>query len=362
MPTMALYAVKQFGASDTASGLASSSFIIGAVLARILTGKFLDFVGRRRVVLWTLVLYAVAALLYPFADNTVIFILIRTLHGFGFGSSATALTAAAMNMIPGQRRSEGTGYFGMSTTIATAVGPLAALFVIEKWSYGFLFNMAAVCALISLCIAYFVKFPERTPLASERAQLKEWSLRTFVDANSVRISLVMLMGGFAYSGILSFLASYTEEAGISSAASTFFLVYAIFVFISRLFMGRIQDRHGDNTVIYPTLISFVVGLVLLSFAHSTVLVLISAVFIGFGFGAMMPCAQAIAIKLSPPHRVGLATSTFYLFLDIGTGFGPIILGLLLPLLGFEGMYVALAVLMVGAIVLYYFVHHRRLPA
>lgn len=362
MPTMALYAVKQFGASDTVSGIASSSFIIGAVLARILTGKFLDFVGRRRVVLWTLVLYVGAALLYPLADNAVIFILIRALHGFGFGSSATALTAAAMNMIPSMRRSEGTGYFGMSSTIATAIGPLTALFVIERWSYDLLFNGAAVCAFVALCVAFFVKFPERTPLQSERAQLKEWSLRTFIDANSVRISLVMLMGGFAYSGVLSFLASYTEESGISDAASLFFLVYAIFVFISRLFMGRIQDRHGDNVVIYPTLASFVVGLVLLSFGHSTAVVLASAVFIGFGFGAVMPCAQAIAIKMSPPHKVGLATSTFYLFLDIGTGFGPIFLGLLLPYLGFEGMYVALAGFMVLAIVLYFFVHHRRMRA
>lgn len=359
MPTMALYAVKQFNASDTASGLASSAFIIGAVFARVITGKFLDFVGRRRTVIITLVLYTLVALLYPLTDNATLFILIRALHGFGFGASATALTAAAMNMIPSTRRSEGTGYFGLSTTISTAVGPLLALWIIDVLDYDTLFYAAAAFGFIALGISLLVKYPEHTPDLAERRLLKDWAPRTFVDTKTIRIALVMLLGGFAYSSVLSFLASYTQENDIPQAASSFFLVYAAVVFASRLFMGRIQDRRGDNSVMYPTLVSFVIGLAIMSQADTTWLVLVAAVFIGFGFGAVMPCAQAIAIKMSPPHRVGLATSTFYLFLDIGTGIGPVILGLLIPVIGFSGMYLGLAGLMIFGVVMYYFLHHRR---
>ncbi|HLS32671.1 MAG TPA: MFS transporter, partial [Brevibacterium sp.] len=47
MTTMAVYAVERFAASDSGAGLASSGFIIGAVVGRVLAGKFLDVVGRR---------------------------------------------------------------------------------------------------------------------------------------------------------------------------------------------------------------------------------------------------------------------------------------------------------------------------
>jgi dipicolinate synthase subunit A len=41
--------------------------------------------------------------------------------------------------------------------------------------------------------------------------------------------------------------------------------------------------------------------------------------LALGFGTMMSCAQAIVVKESPKHRVGLATSTFFICMDGGTG-------------------------------------------
>lgn len=52
MTTMAQYAVEQFRASDAAGGFASSAFILGALLARVIVGKYLDFIGRKRLLIW----------------------------------------------------------------------------------------------------------------------------------------------------------------------------------------------------------------------------------------------------------------------------------------------------------------------
>ena len=50
MTSMAGYAIARFSAGQAAAGFASSSFIVGAVVARVLTGKYLDFIGRRTAV------------------------------------------------------------------------------------------------------------------------------------------------------------------------------------------------------------------------------------------------------------------------------------------------------------------------
>jgi sugar phosphate permease len=68
----------------------------------------------------------------------------------------------------------------------------------------------------------------------------------------------------------------------------------------------------------------------------------------------------IAVSLAPDHRVGTATATYFLMLDLGSGFGPMALGLLIPHTGYPGMYTLLAGVVVVAMALYHFAHgHRR---
>ncbi len=359
MTTMALYAVERFSAADSAAGLASSTFIIGALLARIFAGKFLDFVGRRRMLILALVVYVVAGILYIPADNLVLLLVIRTIHGIAFGAASTALSASVMGLIPVHRRSEGTGYFGISMTLATAVGPFLAVLLVEYATYEALFAVCAACALVGLILALFLRLPEHPPTPEQAATKWRMRPRDLFEPAALAIGGVMFVAAIGYSGVIAFLNSFAQAENMVTAASAFFLVYAVVVLASRLFMGRIQDRYGDNAVVYPTLLSFALGLGLLAYSPNGVVLALSAVFIGFGFGALMPCAQAIAVTMSPPHRIGVTTSTFFLMLDAGIGFGPLVLGTLLPITGFHGMYGVLAVLVALAAVLYHFLHGFR---
>ena len=74
---------------------------------------------------------------------------------------------------------------------------------------------------------------------------------------------------------------------------------------------------------------------------------------------MQSCTQAIAVKLTPPHRMGLATSTFFIFLDAGLGFGPYLLGFIIPLTGYSTLYVILGVVVLASSILYYFLHGKK---
>ncbi len=269
------------------------------------------------------------------------------------------VTAAVMGRIPAQRKAEGTGYFGISTTLATACGPLVAIFLIDSRGYHDLFFFTSIVSALAFVIALFIDYAQRTPTQAEIDNKWNFSLASFLDRNTLPLASIMLLAGFAYSSVLSFLTSFAKDEGFTSAAGKFFLVYAIGVLAARLFIGRIQDRHGDNIVIYPILASFVISFVILGFAQSDLHVLISAVFAAFGFGALMPAVQAVVIGSAPAHMVGLATSTFYLTLDLGTGIGPILLGLAIPSWGYQGMYLAMAVLCIVIIPLYYFVHGRH---
>lgn len=364
MTSMALYAVERFRASDSAAGLASSGFIIGAVLSRVYAGKFLDLVGRRRMVVGALVVFAVASLFYVPASDLALLIGVRILHGVAFGTAATALAASIVGLIPPSRRGEGVGYYGLSVTIATALGPLLAVLLSDGLGYEALFWFGAVCSISALLASLAIRLPERTPSEEERATMWRFRLSDVFDPDALPIAIFVFFAGAAFSGVLSFLTSFARAEQLVAGASYFFIAYAVGVFAVRLVVGRLQDRYGDNIVMYPTIALFAAGLALTGLAHDEVSLLVAAVLLGLGFGGLLPTGQVIAVNSAPDRRVGTATATYYLMLDAGSGLAPILLGMLIPLTGYSGMYLALAILAVGAGALYHFVHghKRRRPA
>ena len=79
--------------------------------------------------------------------------------------------------------------------------------------------------------------------------MKGFKLKDFFEIKAVPIFIIIAIMGFAYSGILSFMTAYAKEIDLMEAASFFFIVYAVFILISRPFTGRLLDKKGDNTVI-----------------------------------------------------------------------------------------------------------------
>jgi len=363
MTTMASYAIQEFQASESNAGFAASIFVLAAVFSRLLVGKFIELIGRRKILYVSLAVFLIASLCYFPIHNLYLLLAVRFLHGAAFGSASTSMMTAVMSLIPDSRRGEGTGYFSLSSTVGTAVGPFLGLFISQHADYSAVFLACAIFAVIAIGITIFARIPEITLTPEQRQQIRHsLKLRDFFEKNVLPISIIMILMGVAYSGIVSFINTYAESRNLTDAASYFYIVYAIVLFASRPFTGMLLDRKGDNIVIYPALVLFAASLFLLSIASSGFTLLLSGALAALGFGTMMSAGQAIAIKLTPRHRYGLATSTFFVCLDSGVGLGPYFLGFLVPEIGYEGMYLTLAVIVLCTIVIYFALHGRKAAA
>ena len=359
--TLTVYAIEEFNASQSMAGLASSIFVVGALVSRLFAGKYIEIIGRKKMLYGGLFLFLIVMLLYFLVENMNVLLFIRFIHGAAFGVFTTAVSIVLMDIIPNERRGEGISYFSLSITLAMAVGPFLGLYISQQGSFTMIFVVCTLFSLISTIILLFVHIPEGDITKDQLNEMKGFKLKDFFEIKAVPISVIIAIMGFAYSGILSFITAYAKEIDLMEAASFFFLIYAIFILISRPFTGRLLDQKGDNIVMYPALILFVIGLVTLSQAHQGFTFLSAGALIGLGFGTMSSCCQAIAIKESPRHRVGLATSTFYVFMDSGVGIGPFLLGFIIPIVGFRGLYLALAVVVFASIFLYFVLHRKKKP-
>lgn len=357
--TVTPYATDRFQASPSEAGLASGIFIIGVLIGRFYTGRAIDRIGRKKTLYIGLVIYLGVTGLYFAVHSLSALILIRLLHGIGFGMAATATGTIAVTLIPRERYGEGISYFAMSVAFGSAVGPLFGLYMIQHGSFTMILILAGLLLTASLASAFIMKTPEEERGGRHPEPMKGLSVHSFLSATAIPISVVALFMGLGISSVLSFFASYAREIALTDVGSFFFTVYALVMLLTRPFTGRLFDRAGDNVVMYPSFLFFALGLVVLSQAGHGVILLLAAVFIGLGYGTFVSSAQAIAVRSSPRNRVGLATSTYFIFLDVGAGLGPYLLGMLIPATGFRGVYLGATGVVLACIVLYYFLHGRK---
>jgi MFS family permease len=353
-----VYAVNEFNASTSQAGLVTGIFIIGALIGRLCIGRSIESIGRKRTLFIGVILFTLATLLY-FVNYGINFLLItRFLHGITLGMASTATGTIVAQIIPATRKGEGIGYYSMSATLATAIGPFIGLYMSQHTSSQMIFSVCLALGIISLITAFFVYVP---PLEGEikTSEIKGFKLSNFIEPKAVPIALITLVLAFCYSSVLSFINFYAIEVDLVSTASFFFLVYSIAVLISRPFTGRLMDLKGANYIMYPAFILFTAGMLLLSSAHNSITLLLSGILIGLGFGNMQSCTQAIAVKLTPPHRMGLATSTFFIFLDAGLGFGPYLLGFFIPFTSYSKLYAILGIVVLASSAFYFLLHGKK---
>lgn len=357
--TMALYAVKEFAASNAASGLASSAFVIGATIARMFAGYLVDLIGNRLMMVVGVAVAVVSCIAYIPTQSLTLLVIVRIIHGIGYAVVSTATMALAQSVIPPARRAEGTGYFALGATLATAVGPALGLWIVGSYSYNILFVTTVVTAVIGGLLSFVVMGRGGVVKEKKEGSRARLTWRSILHPAVVPIGLFMLIVGCCYAGIITFLNAYGEERGVASGARLFFLAYAAVMLLGRFFLGRLQDERGDNIVVYTGLVSFAVALAVLGMAQANWQVIVAGALTGLGYGSLMPAAQAIAVRLVPQSQMGTGISTLFLLLDVGVAFGPIALGYLLSAVGYGAMYEVLALVVLLAAAFYFFIHGRR---
>ncbi|MFC0211274.1 MFS transporter [Paenibacillus chartarius] len=354
--TLPIFVTDELHAPQNRIGLVMTVFVIAAVIFRPLAGKWLDERDRKRILLYSMVLFLLCTCAYLIVGQFYGLLVLRFIHGIGFGVAATATGAIAVELVPASRKGEGVGFFSLFMSLAMVVGPFLGLTMLQYFDFNVLFGLCAALSLLSVVCVCVMRLPERMPRKEEPA--KGW--RKFAEPAAVPVSLAGSLLAFSYGAITTFLSVYAKELGMSAYASFFFMVFAAMIVVSRPFTGKLYDRRGPHVLVYPGFVLFVGGMIVLSLAGTPAVLLAAGGILGLGFGALLPSFQTMAIEASPPHRRGLATATYFMLFDTGYGIGSALLGVVAAHSGYRTMYGTAGLAVACAAVLYYALPHRMM--
>ncbi len=350
---IAVIAQSELHATLGQAGLASGIYIIGTLLARLFIGKKLEVMGRKSVLRYGALFYLATTVAYLYMPIIPMLYLVRLLNGFAYGALSTATNAIVTAYIPKSRYGEGINYYGLSTSLAAAIGPLIGLLLLNLTNFRFIVIFSIVLVLLTTiaCFAFPVKNIVLTK--ENREAINKWTFDSFIEKKVIFIAFVAFLMGLSYSSVLAFLSSYVKVIHLVEISSLFFVVYALVITVTRPLSGKIFDSLGEKFVMYPSYLFLTAGLILLSITDSSWMLLLSGGLIGLGYGTFMSNGQAVALKqVVSNHRIGVALSTYFIGLDLGLGVGPFVLGELRSFFSFQEVYLIAAVLPIVCLVLY----------
>ena len=321
--TLPVYVSDVLHAPHSIVGLVLSAYAIAAILVRPFCGFGLDFFGRKTIFIASLLVYGLIFNVYVFASTVMIILLLRFAHGLTWGLATTSNTTVAGDIIPAEKRGEGFGLFGVSTTAGMALGPPLGTFILQHSGYNTMFIAGAAISIVSMILAALIKYPAYNPLPGNR----QFKWKNLLEAGTVIPSVNLMIIGLSYGGLISFIALYGKETGIPNP-SGFFLVFAMGIISSRFSAGKAVDRNGPRIVIMVCLSLLILGYPLLALLQNAWGYYIAALILGFGNGVVWPTFQAMVNNTVPANRRGAANSTLYMAMDLGMGLGMIIAGLI----------------------------------
>ena len=128
-PLLPLYMSETFHSTKDIIGLVLSGYSVVALLMRPFSGFMVDNFPRKTMLLACLTANFVFFGGYVAGASLLAFAVMRTLHGGPFGAATVANSTMAIDVLPASRRNEGIGYYGLSNNLASAIAPMAGLYI-----------------------------------------------------------------------------------------------------------------------------------------------------------------------------------------------------------------------------------------
>lgn len=328
--------VSESGVTTVSTGLVTTLSAMAALIIRPLAGAYLDKKGNWGTLYFGIILLSSPVLVVLNKSVGIVFP-VRILQGFGWGLSSTACSKMIANSLPKERLSEGIGYAGLLSSIATAFAPSLAIIVFERANAYAMFMIISLSSMLALIVLLTIG----TKTNDRQSEKDCFSIQKLVEKKAMKPAWLMMSITLAYSPMVTFLSPYVKTLNIDSTVG-FFVAYAISTMTVRPLTGVYIDRKNGKAPVYLALGAAVVALILIAKCRSNTMLILSGVFAGLSTGAGMNALQTFAIKESPPQNRGVAVATFLFGFDLGMALGALIAGILVPVIGFRWMFSAMA--------------------
>lgn len=375
IPQLGIYG-HRFGASGFMVGLLASAYSAMQFVFAPFLGRLSDRVGRRPVILISLLGSVGGYLIFGFAPSLLWLFVGRLVQGICGANIATAQAYIADSTPPAERARSLGMYLGAAFGLGFIFGP-ALGGALSRWGHLGLGVVAAGMSFLGFLLA-LVRLPESLPRekraaapAKKRALLggrlgdvaaMPGVLRAVLVFGLATLAFAMMEGVFSLYVLVHFFGGTAQgfEPGHADplAAKAGMWTAAIFVVIGIVstvvqggLIGRLRARFGEARLVAFGVAAMAVAFVLVALAPSLGLLFPAMGVLAVGQGLNTPSLSSLVTQLAPSTRQGEVIGVYQSMGSLARTFGPALGGLVFQFAGQRMPFVVSALVMALAAVL-----------
>lgn len=347
LPVLPLYA-ERFNATPTTVGLLVASFSLAQFLFAPLWGRVSDRVGRKPVLVLSLVGTAAGSLLTGLAGTLWLLFAGRIVDGIS-GASVSVAQAAVTDLAPPEQRSRLLGLlgaaFGLGFVAGPAIGALAAL-----GGPHVPFLVAAALAAVNAVVAA-VRIPETRPRADAGASLAapgQEGVRRDLGSLLV-VAFTSLVAFSAFEATFALFGERRLGFGLASTGVVFTVIGVLIALVNAGLVQPVVRRVGEFNALRAGLILNGLGLALLPAVHNWATLAPALLLLTMGQGLVTPTLAATVAGRVGEERRGAALGAQQSAGGLARVVGPVLGGVAFERLGLAAPYLAGVVLVASAV-------------
>ncbi len=316
---------------------AFSAAILGTLPGAILGGRFADIVGRKKILIFSILLFGIMSLLTAYAANFSLLLLIRFCTGLGMGGALPMMITLASEAVPDQHK--GTAVSVMYSGIP--FGGLLTSFVAmslagdAEWRHIFYIGGIAPILLIPLIMRFL---PESNDYLQRKVQAQQTTpFFEVLFAKERRMSTIQLwISFFCTLVVLYFLLNWLPllmgAQGLSKLQANYVQMgYNVGGILGSVLMGVLLDKLRMSFVIKLIYLGILFSLCCLAISPTVALLALSAVGCGLFIVGGQSALYGLAAMYYPTEMRGTGVGAAVAIGRIGSFAGPLMAGFLLSL-------------------------------
>jgi MFS family permease len=358
-PVLPLFA-SYLGGNPADVGMVAAVSAFTGIVAGIPAGMLSDRIGRRRMLIFSAIIFSTAPFLYPFIKNIWQLAIIRFYHGF-----ATAIfipvSMALVSDIFHRERGEKIGWFSTATLFGRFMAPISGGVIIgalafdPDLSYKAVYILCGVAGIIALFFTIRIPTPAEAHRKNQNWEDTLTAFKAVISHRGILItSAVEAAILFAYGTFETFMPLYSLHIGLSAYEIGIFLsAQVITLALTKPLMGRFSDIHGRRPQIFWGAIMGALCIGSFSFFKSFTPLLLLSMLFGLSLSIVTSASSAFIADLSRRETHGSAMGILGSIMDIGHTAGPLVSGIVASQFGFAVSFIAASIVLVAAAVMFF---------
>jgi predicted MFS family arabinose efflux permease len=351
IPVLPYYA-QSFGVAGVGFGALIGVYSLMQFAATIVLGRLSDRVGRRPILLISILFSFTGYLVFALAGSYAVLFLGRTISGFSAGNISVAQAYIA-DITPPKERSRGMGMIGAAFGLGYIVGPALGGLAGHYGGPMAVGLTAAGLSAVNLVSAYFILQESLRP--EHRVARPLFSVSHLVHAMRDPVLgppfLVFALIPFAFSGYMVALPLYARARfgwGESQLGWFFTLIGIMATSVQGYFFGKLARTFGDRLLAIVGTIGMAIPIGMVPFVPGAGWLYAWVVVFGFANSLLSPAVTGLISKLAGVAEQGTVLGTAQSFSALGRFTGPFIFGELYDRLPPAVTFVGAGLVLVGA--------------